>query len=1055
MQTKTKALLALMVFLTFGQNVYSQCTANNSAYRYSTSTIYTPTGSWGSVTWSNGHWQPFYVWDSYIVQIRTCDASWDTQLTLYGSNTAGSSIAYSDDCSYGACSSHTNNSIIAFRNDGSAQTGHLQLNKYSCNSDLANSTTVYYRDIQETPYISGGGITICIGTGVTLTSSMSTYNDDYLDIQWGTSSGGTEVSPDAGSVTVYPTTTTTYYMRGAVKACGTPGTVYTDVASTTIIVSDSLPDTNPFITASGDTVCYGSATMLNASVPGCMVYWYTDSCGGNLLGTGDSISVTPLSATTYYAKAVNGCGSSGCSSITIGVNPVPGPVYISRDSAECTGSNILTASGGTGGTIYWQGTVSGGTSTSMPSIQQTVTNSNTYYFRARNNHCWGTQGSISVTTSMPEPVTVSGGGTYCANALLTATGGTGGTIYWQGTVSGGNSTGTPGTSQSVTSSGTYYFRAYNVVCGWGAEGAATLVVIPNAAVTSVTGTSPMCIGDSAVYTANGVVLGGGAGAWSSSNTSVATVASNATVTAVSAGTANIIYTITGGCGGTKSALKTITILPNSAVASVSGNSPLCSGSTAPYTANGIVLGSGTGAWSSSNTAVATVAVNGNVTAVAAGTANIVYTITGGCNGTKSAQQTLTVNSVPNAVTVNGGGTFCGSSPTLTADGGTGGTIYWQGTTNNGTSTATASTSQTVSVNGTYYFRALSAGGCWGPQGSASILTSLPAAVTVSGGGSTCSSRTLIASGGTGGIIYWQGTTSGGTSTASASTVRTVTSSGTYYFRALNGCGWGSGDSAVVIVYPGAGSVTVNGAGTYCGSQTLTATGGTNGTIYWQGTTSGGTSTLTLSTSQSVTSSGTYYFRAYNANCGWGTQGSVLVSIHTPSTAPTGITGMSSICTGNSPVLTQSGGTLGIGGVWYWYSDSCGGNLISSGSASVTVSPVSTTTYYVRAEGICNTTSCASMMVTVNPSPGIVTVNGAGTHCGSANLTATGGTNGIIYWQNTTSGGTYTAMPSTSQSVSSSGTYYFRAYNSCGWGTEGFASVTINPVPGIVMVNGAG
>ena len=45
------------------------------------------------------------------------------------------------------------------------------------------------------------------------------------------------------------------------------------------------------------------------------------------------------------------------------------------------------------------------------------------------------------------------------------------------------------------------------------------------------------------------ILGGGVGTWSSSNLTVATVDGlTGAVTAVGAGTCDIIYTITGGCG---------------------------------------------------------------------------------------------------------------------------------------------------------------------------------------------------------------------------------------------------------------------------------------------------------------------------------------------------------------------------------------------------------------------------------------------------------------------------------------------------------------------------
>jgi len=88
----------------------------------------------------------------------------------------------------------------------------------------------------------------------------------------------------------------------------------------------------------------------------------------------------------------------------------------------------------------------------------------------------------------------------------------------------------------------------------------SITVTPAASIGSVTGTTLLCVGGTATYVANSVVLSGGIGAWSSSNIAIATVdPSTGLVTGVAAGACNIIYTITGGCSGTKTAQQAITI----------------------------------------------------------------------------------------------------------------------------------------------------------------------------------------------------------------------------------------------------------------------------------------------------------------------------------------------------------------------------------------------------------------------------------------------------------------------------------------------------------------
>lgn len=66
--------------------------------------------------------------------------------------------------------------------------------------------------------------------------------------------------------------------------------------------------------------------------------------------------------------------------------------------------------------------------------------------------------------------------------------------------------------------------------------------------------------------------------------------------------------------------------------------------------------------------------------------------------------------------------------------------------------------------------------------------------------------------------------------------------------------------------------------------------------------------------------------------------------------------------GESTTLTVIGGSLGTGASWEWYKDNCGGsNHVGSGS-TIMVTPTEDSEYYVRAEGDCNTTDCASVFV---------------------------------------------------------------------------------------------
>lgn len=125
--------------------------------------------------------------------------------------------------------------------------------------------------------------------------------------------------------------------------------------------------------------------------------------------------------------------------------------------------------------------------------------------------------------------------------------------------------------------------------------------------------------------------------------------------------------------------------------------------------------------------------------------------------------------------------------------------------------------------------------------------------------------------------------------------------------------------------------------------------------------------ITSFTSTQITAvigTGTTGFVTVTTASGTATSDPTVFTVNTSSVAPTNITGITTICNGDSTTLTLVGGTSGTGGTAQWFSGSCGGTLLGTGN-SISVSPTTTTNYFVRYSGTCNTTTCASVIVNVN------------------------------------------------------------------------------------------
>ncbi len=202
------------------------------------------------------------------------------------------------------------------------------------------------------------------------------------------------------------------------------------------------------------------------------------------------------------------------------------------------------------------------------------------------------------------------------------------------------------------------------------------------------------------------------------------------------------------------------------------------------------------------------------------------------------------------------------------------------------------------------------------------------------------------------------------------------SPGTYCFTVIDNNGCDNSLAAPIcatITQPDVLAFTTTPVGEDCpgnanGSITVNATGGTAGYLYSNN--NGGS--YQASTNFSSLATGVYDIVVKDAhNCLTASSPVTISTQYNLSIAPSSVTtndDNNEICSGNTITLTQVGGNLSTapGTVYKWYSNSCNGTLLGTGT-SITVSPSAATSYYVLADGICNVTACANTSVAVSTS----------------------------------------------------------------------------------------
>lgn len=792
--------------------------------------------------------------------------------------------------------------VVSGLTTGTATISYTVTNSVGCTGVVTANVNVNALPVATiTP---SGATTFCQGSSVTLTASAGS---SYL---W---SNGLQTQ----AITV--NTAGSY----SVQVFNAAGCVTT--SSAVAVVVNALPTAT--ITAGGPTTfCQGGSVVLTASA-GSSYLWSNGA-------TTQSITASTTGCYSVTVTNANGCSTtSACTQVTVNALPVA-TISSLNGNSFCQGGSVTLVS--TPGSIYaWSNglTTQSINVTASANLTVTVTNA---------NGCSTTSAPFAVTMNpLPTAVITAGGPTtFCqgGSVVLTATGGT--SYTWS------NSTSTSNTL-TVSTPGIYTVTATNANGCTATSAPVTVTVNALPVVAAIAGANDVCVGSTSILTnatANGV--------WTSSNAAVATVSATGTITGVTAGSATINYTVTNasGCVTTTSMLVNVNAVPVNIP--IGGPNTVCVGATIT---NFATPG---GVWSSNDVSVATVAQNGIITGVGAGTATISYTITNAAGCASTVTKVVTVNALPTvAVAANGPLTFCqGGSVTLTASGGT--SYAWA----NSTITTAA---RTISTSGSYTVTATNANGCFATSAPVVVnVLALPNAAIASTGSTIClgSTVTLTASGG---VSYaWSNGAQTAATTVNNSNTYTVTVTG------ANGCTNTASNVVTVNANP-AVVTTANGPLTFCqgGSVTLNATGAAS--YIW--------SNGTLGSSNIITQSGTYYVQGTNA-AGCTSNSAVVTVTVLPTPVVAALTGSNTVC--EASTITLSSATPG--GVW----TSSNGFVATVNNAGIVtgMNAGTATITYTLSNGACNSSVSASVTVLNSPTTPVITAAGPTTVCPGETVT---------------------------------------------------------------------
>ncbi|MDD2385542.1 MAG: gliding motility-associated C-terminal domain-containing protein [Bacteroidales bacterium] len=809
------------------------------------------------------------------------------------------------------------------------------------------SHTIWEFNIIPTPIISGD-TDVCQGESTVLSASGGVGSTYYW---YNSQTGGTLLHTGATYTTPALTSDVTYWVSSSSGSC-----ISVRVPISVTVIPFSPPTS---ATANPNQVCSGVTNDITLTASGGdlgtggEVQWFTSSCGGTPIGTGNPlvISQTLTSSTTYYARYSGVCGTTDCVSTIVNIDlnitanfTQLGP-YCEGDTPDALPT---TSTNGISGT--W----------SPASISTTTSGTDTYTFTPTLGQC-AANTTMTITITPNVTPTFAAVGPYCSGAIIPAL----------PTTSTEGITGTWSPTINNTATTEYTFISDAGQCA--ANTTMTITIVPNP-IASVLGNNPLCNGSNSGSI--DLTISNGTSDysidWVAGNTTISS--NNYTITGLSDGTYNISVTDANGCTDNVSVTITeptelnssITALVNQNCLTPGSATVTASGGTPNYTYTWPAAGSVSGGTASSlNVGNYIVTITDNNGCSTTQTVSIIDD--GGLNVTSSVISDISCNGDNNGeieVTITGG------TPDYT--------IYW-GTGNTTTSNLTYTISGLSAA--TYDITVTDMHGC---QGLTNAIISEPTELIASSSATTisCNGQTAdVTVSATGGTTPYTGT---GTFTVNAGTHN-------YTVTDANGC---SSVTSITVSEPlllEASAVSTN---ILCNGETsvvtVNAIGGT--TPYT------GTGTFTVN-------AGTHNYTVTDAN---GCTDNVSVTITEPTELNSSITALvnQNCLTPGSATVTASGGTPNYTYTWPAAGSVSGGTAssLNVGNYIVTITDnngcSTTQTVSIIDDGGLNVTSSVISDISCN-----------GDNNGEIEVTITGGTpDYTIYWgtgNTTTSNLTYT------------------------------------------------